>query len=89
MTMNSPDSLSELYHAAASSPEQQGSEQDAVATAELMREVGLKCIGFNGVSFCFSLLQPIFLFSFSLSTYISLSLWPSYPFFSSFQKNDG
>lgn len=44
MTMNSPDSLSELYQAA--SP-----EGDAVQTAELMREVGLKCIGFNGVSF--------------------------------------
>lgn len=42
MTMNSPDSLAELFHAA--SP-----EHDAVATAELMREVGLKCIGFNGV----------------------------------------
>ncbi|THY09484.1 hypothetical protein D6D01_09495 [Aureobasidium pullulans] len=42
MTMNSPDSLSELYQAA--SP-----EGDAVQTAELMREVGLKCIGFNGV----------------------------------------
>jgi hypothetical protein len=42
MTMNSPDSLAELYHAA--SP-----DYDAVATAELMREVGLKCIGFNGV----------------------------------------
>ncbi|KAI5205740.1 hypothetical protein E4T39_02948 [Aureobasidium subglaciale] len=42
MTMNSPDSLAELYQAA--SP-----EHDAVATAELMREVGLKCIGFNGV----------------------------------------
>ncbi|KAI4835234.1 hypothetical protein E4T44_08710, partial [Aureobasidium sp. EXF-8845] len=42
MTMNSPDSLAELFHAA--SP-----DYDAVATAELMREVGLKCIGFNGV----------------------------------------
>jgi len=42
MTMNSPDSLAELYHAA--SP-----DYDALATAELMREVGLKCIGFNGV----------------------------------------
>lgn len=42
MTMNSPDSLSELYQAAAP-------RGDAVATAELMREVGLKCIGFNGV----------------------------------------
>lgn len=43
MTMNSPDSLRELYHAAAPTG-------DAVGTAELMREVGLKCIGFNGVS---------------------------------------
>jgi hypothetical protein len=43
MTMNSPDSLAELFHAATP-------DHDAVATAELMREVGLKCIGFNGVS---------------------------------------
>lgn len=43
MTMNSPDSLVELYHVAAP-------ENDSVQTAELMREVGLKCIGFNGVS---------------------------------------
>ncbi|KAK8205500.1 hypothetical protein M8818_004869 [Zalaria obscura] len=42
MTMNSPDSLNELYSVAAP-------KGDAVATAELMREVGLKCIGFNGV----------------------------------------
>ncbi|KAH0343553.1 hypothetical protein KCU81_g5188, partial [Aureobasidium melanogenum] len=42
MTMNSPDSLVELFHVAAP-------ENDSVQTAELMREVGLKCIGFNGV----------------------------------------
>lgn len=48
MTMNSPDSLAELFHAA--SP-----DHDAVATAELMREVGLKCIGFNGVCPSFAL----------------------------------
>ncbi|GAB7352442.1 hypothetical protein MBLNU459_g2857t1 [Dothideomycetes sp. NU459] len=41
MTMNSPDSLAELYKVAAP-------KQDEVQTAEFMREVGLKCIGFNG-----------------------------------------
>lgn len=46
MTMNSPASLTELYRLA-TSPSVEKSE--AVKTAELMREVGLKCIGFNGV----------------------------------------
>ncbi|GAB7352441.1 hypothetical protein MBLNU459_g2857t2 [Dothideomycetes sp. NU459] len=36
------DSLAELYKVAAP-------KQDEVQTAEFMREVGLKCIGFNGV----------------------------------------
>ena len=47
MTMNSPDSMSILYQVATDS---QGTEEK-VRTAELMREVGLKCIGFNGVIF--------------------------------------
>ena len=34
-----------LYHSASENKP----EQEAVAIAELMREVGLKCIGFNGV----------------------------------------
>ena len=42
MTMNSPDSLSVLYQLASSS-------SDKVQTAEFMREVGLKCISFNGI----------------------------------------
>ncbi|KAL9084006.1 MAG: hypothetical protein Q9165_008282 [Trypethelium subeluteriae] len=45
MTMNSPDSMSILYKLASSSQPQ----SHAVATAELMREIGLKCISFNGV----------------------------------------
>ena len=45
MTMNSPASLATL-HALASS---QQPLDIRVANAELMREVGLKCIGFNGV----------------------------------------
>lgn len=46
MTMNSPDSLTQLYNqATASSP----SETHSIATAELIREVGLKCISFNGI----------------------------------------
>jgi hypothetical protein len=45
MTMNSPESMVALYHASSKSkPESEG-----VAIAEFMREIGLKCIGFNGV----------------------------------------
>ena len=46
MTMNSPESLAELYNLATAPRED---KQQAVETAELMREIGLKCIGFNGV----------------------------------------
>lgn len=42
MTMNSPDSLAALYRLAAIS-------SNPVQTAELIREVGLKCISFNGI----------------------------------------
>ena len=52
MTMNSPKSMLELYGLATSSAHSQGSSDEktsAVWTAELMREVGLKCIGLNGV----------------------------------------
>ena len=45
MTMNSPDSLLELYRIATASDEQ----TQKVYAAELMREVGLKCISFNGI----------------------------------------
>lgn len=45
MTMNSPASMKELYDIATASKDQKA----AVDTAELMREVGLKCIGFNGI----------------------------------------
>lgn len=45
MTMNSPDSLAALYQLATSS----SSPEDRIAAAELMREVGLKCISFNGI----------------------------------------
>lgn len=48
MTMNSPRSLLELYSLATSSQHSHG-QNNAVWTAELMREVGLKCIGLNGV----------------------------------------
>jgi len=47
-TMNSPDSLLELY-SLANSPKHKKSESQAIYTAELMREIGLKCIGLNGV----------------------------------------
>ncbi|KAK0120358.1 dolichyl-P-Man:Man(5)GlcNAc(2)-PP-dolichol alpha-1,3-mannosyltransferase [Cadophora gregata] len=46
MTMNSPESLTELYNLAT---EKSKDKKKSVETAELMREVGLKCIGFNGV----------------------------------------
>lgn len=42
--MNSPDSLSALHQLATIGP-----STNAVETAELMREVGLKCISFNGI----------------------------------------
>ncbi|KAL4891384.1 hypothetical protein BDV59DRAFT_69026 [Aspergillus ambiguus] len=45
MTMNSPDSLAVLFQLASKSQ----SPAEAVAIAELMREVGLKCISFNGI----------------------------------------
>ncbi|KAJ5385377.1 hypothetical protein N7517_003288 [Penicillium concentricum] len=43
MTMNSPESLAALYELASTNNDKQ------VETAELMREVGLKCISFNGI----------------------------------------
>ncbi len=46
MTMNSPESLTVLYNLATKDSKD---KQQSVETAELMREVGLKCIGFNGV----------------------------------------
>ncbi|CZT53112.1 probable conserved mitochondrial protein [Rhynchosporium secalis] len=46
MTMNSPESLTELFNLATKDSK---SKTESVETAELMREVGLKCIGFNGV----------------------------------------
>jgi len=45
MTMNSPASLMELFRLAAERQDQ----KQKVKIAELIREVGLKCIGFNGV----------------------------------------
>ncbi|KAJ4379843.1 dolichyl-P-Man:Man(5)GlcNAc(2)-PP-dolichol alpha-1,3-mannosyltransferase [Didymella sp. IMI 355093] len=45
MTMNSPESMEALFHSTA-----QGKPQDeGVQVAEFMREVALKCIGFNGI----------------------------------------
>ena len=46
--MNSPDSLLELYKLANDSKFKRN-EHHGIWTAELMREVGLKCIGLNGV----------------------------------------
>ncbi|VUC38147.1 unnamed protein product, partial [Clonostachys rosea] len=46
-TLNSPDSLT-ILHDVASSPDH-NPHPDPVQTAELIREVGLKCISFNGI----------------------------------------
>ncbi|KAF2020152.1 hypothetical protein BU24DRAFT_439969 [Aaosphaeria arxii CBS 175.79] len=48
MTMNSPDSMAALFSVAAGDPSIR-SDRERAAIAEFMREVGLKCIGFNGV----------------------------------------
>lgn len=45
MTMNSPESMLALYTSTSASRP----PSESVAIAEFMREVGLKCIGFNGV----------------------------------------
>ncbi|KAE8352694.1 hypothetical protein BDV28DRAFT_121106 [Aspergillus coremiiformis] len=45
MTMNSPESLNILFQLATTSQ----STDESVAVAELIREVGLKCISFNGI----------------------------------------
>ncbi|OCL06819.1 hypothetical protein AOQ84DRAFT_320886 [Glonium stellatum] len=45
MTMNSPESLTALYKVATNGQEL----AQSIATAELMREVGVKCISFNGI----------------------------------------
>ncbi|PWY86801.1 hypothetical protein BO70DRAFT_378441 [Aspergillus heteromorphus CBS 117.55] len=45
ITINSPESLTALYRLASTSQ----SAPESVATAEFMREVGLKCISFNGI----------------------------------------
>ncbi|KAF2265250.1 hypothetical protein CC78DRAFT_515764 [Lojkania enalia] len=45
MTMNSPNSLTELHGVASA----EKPVAEATKSAELMREVGLKCMGFNGV----------------------------------------
>jgi len=55
MTMNSPDSLAILFKVAISQPPgsqatRRSQKRDSdLATAEFMREVGLKCISFNGI----------------------------------------
>ncbi|RAK75357.1 uncharacterized protein BO72DRAFT_408566 [Aspergillus fijiensis CBS 313.89] len=54
MTMNSPDSLTLLYELATTTPTETSTSPTTeppspLATAELMREVGLKCISFNGI----------------------------------------
>ncbi|TQN71169.1 Dol-P-Man:Man(5)GlcNAc(2)-PP-Dol alpha-1,3-mannosyltransferase, partial [Colletotrichum shisoi] len=45
-TLNSPESLESLYSVASSSP---SGRPDKRETAEFIREIGLKCISFNGI----------------------------------------
>ncbi|KZM24029.1 dolichyl-P-Man:Man(5)GlcNAc(2)-PP-dolichol alpha-1,3-mannosyltransferase [Ascochyta rabiei] len=45
MTMNSPESMEALFH----STTQGKPQEESVQVAEFMREIGLKCIGFNGI----------------------------------------
>lgn len=56
MTMNSPESMVALYNTASASK----SASESVAIAELMREVGLKCIGFNGVCLMLNLVNETY-----------------------------
>lgn len=49
VTMNSPPSLTALFHLATTSPTAVPALSSPTATAEFMREVGLKCISFNGI----------------------------------------
>ncbi len=46
MTMNSPESMTILYNIVTKDSRD---KKQSVETAEFMREIGLKCIGFNGV----------------------------------------
>lgn len=48
-TLNSPDSLAILYSLATSSDGDGKAPSSPAAAAELIREVGLKCIAFNGI----------------------------------------
>ena len=60
MTMNSPESLLELHRLASSSTPLKGVSNQPLYAAELMREVGLKCIGFNGVPRTINTLGALF-----------------------------
>ena len=51
MTMNSPESMEALYHSSTAGKR----VEESVQVAEFMREVALKCIGFNGVCYLPSL----------------------------------
>ncbi|EOA87618.1 uncharacterized protein SETTUDRAFT_169045 [Exserohilum turcica Et28A] len=67
MTMNSPESMIALYN----SSTQSRPESEGVATAEFMREIGLKCIGFNGIPRTINMLNA---FRASLPSSIAASL---------------
>ena len=54
--MNSPDSLLEL-HRLVSSSSYKVSDNQPLYAAEFIREVGLKCMGINGV--CFLLVSMV------------------------------
>ncbi|KAF2121182.1 hypothetical protein BDV96DRAFT_484216 [Lophiotrema nucula] len=72
MTMNSPESMVALFHASS----KERTEQEQARTAEIMREVGLKCIGFNGVPRTINMLNA-FRSSLPSSVASSLSTTPT------------
>ncbi|KAF2129472.1 hypothetical protein P153DRAFT_431423 [Dothidotthia symphoricarpi CBS 119687] len=72
MTMNSPDSMAALYKYTSESK----SQGESVAIAEFMREVALKCIGFNGIPRTINMLNT-FRASLPASTASALNTTPT------------
>ncbi|KAI1092231.1 mitochondrial protein [Rostrohypoxylon terebratum] len=49
VTLNCPEAMTQIFHLANSSPSGPRGPRTAAQNAELIREVGLKCISFNGI----------------------------------------
>jgi hypothetical protein len=78
MTMNSPDSLNQLYQLAAGTARSREQKPDPLWTAHIMREAALKCISFNGIPRTINMLNSFraFLSSTSPSLINQLSTTP-------------